>query len=161
MQQKNQIIFVMFILWSQLLGAQVFTGGDFTLSYNNGIYLDAAPIIGYNIDDLKLRVGYAPVLSITMPNDAKEKYAYGSRIFAEYSVIENFFLHAEIEAMNIENPSGDPKRKWILAAPMGAGYEYTMKSGMQAYAMVLYDVLLDKDSDKENPVVRAGVRYDF
>lgn len=153
------------ILSATLGSAQIYTGGDASLDYANGFYVDVAPVVGYRVG--MLDVGIAPFFSYSKKNNADDFYLYGGRFYSQLNLLENLFVHAEIEGLNTQktvvNPDGSSitSRKWVLGVPIGAGYRQRLGDNVTAHAMVLYDILLDEDSPKENPVVRAGVTYNF
>jgi len=67
------------------------------------------------------------------------------------------YATGSFEAMN----SGfSDSRQWIYALPVGGGVRYSFGQ-ITFYSEIMYDVLLDKDSPRENPVVRGGVNYSF
>ncbi len=136
--------------------SQLYTGGEFGINYNNGLYVDVAPLVGYKNDDV--RVGVSPVFSYFKANNEDPLYSMGSRVFGEYTIAKGAYLHAEVEALNTEVNNN---RQWVYALPLGAGYRYAISSKATAYSMILYDVLLDPESPKENPIIRAGVNYAF
>ncbi len=136
--------------------AQVFTGGSVGVHYDRGYYIDAAPVIGYTMGIVDL--GVSPFFSFRDHRDRDSRYSYGGRLFTQVSPVPEVFGHAEFEMTNIEH--GDD-RKWITGFPVGAGYRYKLGSRSEAYAMVLYDLLLDDDSPVTNPIVRGGITYRF
>ncbi len=162
----SKIIFFLsaFLCLSITMEAQFYTGGNVSVNYNNGIYIDAAPVFGYRYKIFNS--GVSPFYSYSEVNNSEGYSSYGGRIFEEITVFQNFFIHAELEAasvkiVNIVNDQTTTHRKWIWALPVGAGYNQQIAPKVTAYAMVLYDLLLDENSPKENPVVRAGIRYDL
>ena len=145
--------------------AQLYTGGTTSMNFDGGVYVDLAPIIGYRI--LSLNVGVSPIFSYSNRLDVKGAYAWGGRIFAEYTVLKGIFVHGEIEGQNSEKVSisdlgvTTKSRIWTAAAPFGVGYEYVIMKGVRAQGMVLYDLLHTKDSPSQNPIIRGGVTYDL
>ncbi|MFO7790023.1 MAG: hypothetical protein R6V32_05570 [Bacteroidales bacterium] len=139
--------------------AQIYTGGNLGAHVNNsGYYVDVAPVVGYRYK--RLDAGISPFFSYRSNKIIANRYSYGGRIFTEVTIIDNVFLHAEIEATNIDVP-GSNERKWIFGIPVGAGYRKEIAPNTHAHAMILYDLLLDDDSSVNNPIVRAGVTYSF
>ncbi len=136
--------------------AQLYTGGSVGLHYRDGFYMDASPLIGYRFG--KIDAGVSPFFSYREYSDKSSKYSYGNRLFTQFTIIPNVFLHGEFEASNIE-VAGD--RKWITGLPLGGGYRYSLTDRTRAYGMVLYDVLLHRDSPVQNPIVRGGITYSF
>lgn len=145
--------------------AQVFTGGNFGVNYdNNGVYVDLAPEIGYRYKIVE--AGIAPFVSYKQIDKAHH-YSFGSRVFSRLTLYKDIFAHAEFQVSNIEIPgtvSSDiffDNRKWIVAMPLGVGYRYKISKNITAQGSVLYDVLLDDDSPQKNPIIRGGIVYDF
>lgn len=162
---KSSFIVYLLTLASFTSYSQVFTGGNVSISYENGIYADIAPIIGYGLEDF--RAGVSPIVSYRKSTVNNTSFSYGARIFGQYSVIENAFVHAEFQAMNsgIYTTQADGTRTkqtiWAIALPVGAGYEYKISEKAYAQVSVLYDLLQDKNSPNRMPVIRAGIRYDL
>ncbi len=156
--QKTSALFVIVVMFliTETSYAQVFTGGSMGMHYDRGYYLEASPVVGYRMGILDF--GVSPFFSYRDHRDRDARYSYGNRLFAQVSPIPEVFGHAEFEMTNIEH--GDD-RKWITGFPVGAGYRYQLGSRSEAYAMVLYDLLLDDDSPVQNPIVRGGVTYRF
>lgn len=148
--------------------AQLNTGGNVSVSYDNGVYLDVAPIIGYKIEDLKLNLGLSPIFSYKKPlNSTETILSGGGRIFAQYYFLENAFLHGEFQTLNTQTSSTNAdgsknvNRVWTAGMPVGAGYEYRISDKARFQASVLYDVLQDKSAPNRMPVVRGGIVYDL
>lgn len=146
--------------------AQVFTGGNVSVSYNDGIYIDISPMVGYTIKEL--RVGVSPLVSYK--NNTRSdftSYSFGGRVFSQYTVTDGVFLHAEFQMQNSEtvteraDGTKDKNRTWTMGLPVGAGYEYKLNDHAKAQVTVLYDLLQDPDSPNGKPIVRGGVIYNF
>ncbi len=147
------------LLYNQNSEAQIFTGGNIGFQVNNGnTVFDASPMIGYRMKNFE--AGVSPFFTYVMPKNSVNEYLYGGRIFSKYHAIEGLFLHAEFEGVNIHLPNEATKRKWTLGLPLGAGYEHRVGK-VRVHASILYDVLLDPDSGKQNPIYRGGITYDF
>lgn len=139
--------------------SQIYTGGNVSFNFDNGYYADVSPIIGYQIG--KFNAGVSPIIAYSKRENMNSEYSYGGRIFSEMSIVQGSFIHVEFESLNIESPGNQDEREWILGLPLGVGYEYEIIENVTAHAMVLYDVLLEEDSPRDNPVVRAGIRYNL
>lgn len=155
---KKYLIIVLTVSISNLLYGQLFTGGNMSFNFNNqGIYLDAAPEIGYRFMG-KLSVGMSPFVSVTKYNSSPDiQYMYGGRLFSRLEILNGAYAVANVEAINIKTESG---RAWNYALPIGAGFRYKYGK-ISVYSEVLYDILLKPDSPRENPIVRGGINYDF
>jgi hypothetical protein len=155
------IVSVFFLSEITISFCQIYTGGNMGMNYNNGVYIDFAPVLGYRKN--RAEFGISPFYSYSKINNASSAtYTYGGRIFTKYTLFEGLFLHAELEASNIG--AGDINRNWVLAMPIGAGYSKRI-GNITTYATILYNVILinklNTTFTKENPVIRAGVNYDF
>jgi opacity protein-like surface antigen len=144
--------------------AQVFTGGNVSVSYENGLYADIAPVIGYQLD--KARAGVSPILSYKV-SGSLSNFSYGGRIFGQYNVYQGAFAHAEFQALNagistlLTDGTRSKDRKWAFSLPVGAGYEYKISDKAKLQVSVLYDLLQDKNTPAGKPVVRGGIIYDL
>lgn len=137
--------------------SQIFTGGNVSAGFENDMYhIDAAPVVGYQLNQLKS--GVSPFALVNISTSSKPAYSFGMRLFSQYDVYKGILIHAEGEAMNA--PNGD-SRSWMFGLPVGAGFEYEIMSKTKVQAMVLYDLLLDKNSPKKNPELRGGIVKSF
>jgi hypothetical protein len=152
---------------SNKASAQVFTGGDLSATFINGVKIDIAPIIGYKYKSFS--AGLSPVILYTAASTQgfSGDFSYGGRIFAEYDVWKGILVHAEFNAMNtgyVDN-TGIKQYGWVIGAPIGVGYEYEIASHVWFKGMVLYDALLhinlDQNLPNANPTVRGGITYVF
>jgi hypothetical protein len=156
---KNYFLVVVALLFYFKAECQVFTGGEFGVHYKNGMIIEAAPVLGYKLNNY--RVGVSPFLSYSMPKNSKEFYIFGARLFNQFTIFEGVYLHAEFEALNTPHLKADDKRIWLLGLPVGAGYEKEIAKNTFAYGSFLYDLLLSESSPKENPTIRAGIVHRF
>ena len=159
------MVCLLITLLQNKIEAQVFTGGDLSVTFTNGVNVDLAPIIGYKVKGFS--TGLSPVVMYRATGGLNGEFSYGGRIFAEYSIWKGIFVHAEFEALNtgyLDNFQVK-QRNWVLGAPVGVGYEYEINKNVWFKGSVLYDVLidlnLDQNSSSSNPIVRGGVVYTF
>lgn len=161
MMKQLLLISLLFILFLFPLSAsaQLYTGGSVGLSFmSNRTYFEASPVVGYRMNDM--RVGVGGILSHVRRSGESWTH-YGGRVFSQYDLFEGFFVHGEVEALNVEYSSSGSSnsREWILSVPVGAGYSQRVSGKMYATAMVLYDLVQDDRSPYANPIVRGGIRY--
>ena len=160
--QKLRVFFT-FILVGVALGlnAQVNTGGNIGVNIvDNILQIDIAPEINYSpLDDVLF--GLSPFILYSKDLETLMKlYVYGVRMYGEYTIIQNFFVHLEYEYSRAWTNEGFGAA--IHSAPIGGGFEQEISQGVVAYGMILYDVLYSSETSiRQNPVVRAGVRYSF
>jgi hypothetical protein len=149
-------------------GKHFFTGGDFSVTFTNGINVDIAPLIGYKIYNFS--VGFSPFIKYgaTAGNDIPAgEISFGGRIFAEYDVFKGFLVHVEGEVLNSAylNTNGVKLHHWTIGVPIGVGYERELTTGVWLKTMVLWDPLQNinfaLNSPNSNPQVRGGITYTF
>jgi len=152
----NILVITSFTILSFKLQGQIYTGGSVGVHFENGYYAEAAPVVGYRYRIVD--IGVSPFFSYRERQNQPDFYSYGNRIYTQITFIPQVFGHAEFEVTNIEAAG---RRKWIMGLPVGVGYRYKLSKNAEAYGMILYDVLLDKDSPVQNPIIRGGVNYRF
>lgn len=72
------------------INAQVYTGGSMGIHYDDGIYVDAAPLLGYRQGILDL--GVAPFYAYREYDNMPSRYSYGNRLFMQLTFIPNVIL---------------------------------------------------------------------
>ena len=161
MDKKYFLILIMAFLFSAAndSSAQVYTGGSISMHYDNGLYVDLSPLLGYRFGILD--AGVAPFYSYREYDTRPASYSYGNRVFMQLTFFRDVFAHAEYEVSNIATSTigadGKYLRKRITGMPVGGGYRYNLTPRTQAYGMILYDLLLDPESPVQNPIVRGGI----
>lgn len=155
---------------------RLFTGGNLGFNiFNNYLFLDLAPIVGYRITE-KLGAGVGVRYSLIRNLTTKQNWSnYGGSVFARYKIIPQIFLHTEFEALrsynyDIYSPNyGDRAMAYMLFA--GGGYNSGNNSGLNFSLMLLYDFIDHVNSPYQNAyllgqsgppiIVRAGVTVGF
>jgi hypothetical protein len=160
---NNSFLKVIFItvfglLFSYNASSQLYTGGNVSVNYNEGYYLDIAPLIGYKIKFIDF--GFSPFYSYADREKSEPEYAFGARIFTQITFYKDIFGHAEVQLMNTPIAKSD-NRMWVVSMPIGLGYRYPITPSTTAYGMILYDVLLHPNSTAKNPIIRGGVTHNF
>ena len=155
----NKKFHYLFIFILTILGfnaeSQVYTGGTMGVNYNDGVIIELAPILGYKYNIFE--AGVSPLFSYA---EKQNKFAAGARIFSTVTVYKDTFVHAEFEAANVQKNENDIKsREWVLAFPIGGGYQYEISKGVYAYGMILYNVIQKENSLTKNPIIRGGIKY--
>ena len=154
------VLFAMYFILVTEGKTQIYTGGSFGFNYDNGYYVEAAPVLGYRYN--MFDAGISPFLSYRERHNHPDYYSYGNRVFLQFAPISEVFAHAEFQVTNVEVVQHNlGKRKWIVGLPLGGGYRYRINRNMEAYGMILYDVLHDSNSPQQNPIVRGGVNYNL
>jgi hypothetical protein len=152
---------------NQKSSAQIFTGGDLSATFINGVVLDLAPVVGYKYKSFS--VGLSPVIlyTATSTQGFSGDFSYGGRVFAEYDIWKGILVHAEFRALStgyVDN-SGIKQHGWVIGSPIGVGYEYEIASHVWFKGMALYDpfvhINLNQNLPNANPTVRGGITYVF
>ena len=158
--RKLRVFFILIIFGGVLqLNAQINTGGNIGVNINNNTFqIDFAPEINYTTTHNVL-FGISPFLLYSKHlRSLASLYVYGVRMYGEYTIFQNFFVHLEYEY----------SRAWVQegfgvtvhSAPIGGGFEQEISSNLVAFGMILYDVLYSSENSiRQNPIIRAGVRY--
>jgi len=159
------VILISFI--NNTVSAQLFTGGDLSATFINGVKVDLAPTIGYKIKSFSVGLSPAVLYTADSPQGFGGEFSYGGRVYGEYDVWKGFIIHAEFKAMNtgyVDN-SGIKQHGWVFGAPIGGGYEYEISKNVWFKGMLLYDALLhinlNQNLPNANPTVRGGITYVF
>lgn len=155
---------------------RLFTGGNIGFNiFNNYLFLDLSPIIGYKITP-KLGAGVGLRYSLLRDMTTKQNWSnYGGSIFARYKLIPQIFLHTEFEVLqsydyNPFSPTyGDraPAYMWFA----GAGYSTSNSGGLNFSILLLYDLIDHINSPYQNAylfgnsgppiIVRGGATIGF
>lgn len=142
-------------------------------------YLEIAPLVGYRITErLSAGIGgsyiYAKeklIIDIIDNNGqyigskliTLERNNYGVRLFGRYFVLDDVFLHSEFENLNaevVESVTVDKiftRRQNIPALFIGGGYAQRLGGGSSLFIMALWDIIEDRYSPYQNPIIRIGV----
>ncbi len=147
--------------------SQLFTGGDLSATFINGVKINLAPTIGYKI--LNSSSGFSPIIQYTAasPQGFAGDFSYGGRLFEEYDIWNGILFHAEFRAMNtgFVNEHGFKQHGWVMGVPLGVGYEYQISLNVWFKGLVLYDPLVHanfyQNTPNPNPTVSGGITYVF
>jgi hypothetical protein len=163
------IVFAIIIITfsaSRSLG-QLFTGGNLSATFINGVKIDLAPVVGYKIKNFS--VGLSPVVQYTAASTQgfAGDFSFGASLFAEYDIYKGIFIHAEGKAMytGYQDNFQIKHHGWVIGAPIGVGYEYEIASHVWFKGMALYDpfvhINLNQNLPNSNPTVSGGITYVF
>lgn len=142
-------------------------GGDLGLSFGNQLtYIRVAPLLGYIVSP-KITIGAGP--SFQYWEDKRfipslETTIYGGSTFGRYFVLEQLFLQAEFEVLNLDeinfSPSSDFSSRDRVTIPVffvGGGYSQRSAGGSGFFVSVMYDLIGDLNSPYPNDLVfRVG-----
>lgn len=124
--------------------ARLTYGGNFGATFGTVTYVDISPLIGYHItDELISGVGltYIYYRQRFSPTFVYQTNLYGGRIFSQYSILPNVFLHGEIEALNFDYYdflAGENTRAWSVSPLAGVGYSQPLGNRGSIRIMALY-----------------------
>ncbi|MCB9189737.1 MAG: hypothetical protein H6599_10725 [Flavobacteriales bacterium] len=155
---------------------RIFTGGNLGFNiFQNYLFLDLAPIVGYRITE-KLGAGVGLRYSLIRNLSSKTNWSnYGGSVFMRYKIIPQLFLHTEFEALrsynyDISSPNyGDRAMAYMWFA--GGGYSTGSGAGVNFSLMLLYDFIDHVNSPYQNAylfgpsgiplIFRGGVSVGF
>lgn len=141
-------------------------GGNFGATFGTLTYVDISPFIGYRLTDDWLAgvgVSYIYYRQRISSNYTYQTHLYGGRLFSQYSILDNVFVHGELEALNFEYYdflSGRDGRAWYVTPLIGGGYSQPIGANASLRIMALY--ALNSQNPKSpyygNPLVfRIGI----
>ncbi len=142
-------------------------GGDLGLSFGNQLtYIRVAPVLGYIVNP-KLTIGAGPSFQYWEDRrfiPALETTIYGGSTFGRYFVIEQIFLQAEFEVLNLDEINyaigsdfTNRERVTIPVFFVGGGYSQRTAGGSGFFVSVMYDLIGDLNSPYPNDLVfRVG-----
>src|SRR6185295_19704527 len=142
---------------------KVYFGGNFGLQFGNLTVVDISPLMGYKITE-NYSVGISATYIYYKYSDPSNYYPdystniYGGSVFNRFYFLENLFLHAEYEVLNMEVLDFNFKlaRKNITSVLVGGGYRQPLGENSSINLMILYNLNEDRVSPYQNPIVRVG-----
>jgi hypothetical protein len=129
-------------------------GGNLGGYFGARSYVQLNPMVGYKTTDWWVNgVGFNYIYA---SNGSVRQNVYGPSIWTRAYIRHTFILHSELEYLkvNAKSPFGEFHADvpvWLV----GAGIQ-TSGSGIGISAMVLYDVIQDKNSPYSTPIIRIG-----
>ena len=141
---------------------RIFTGGGLNLQFGTVTVVGASPILGYMFTD-KISAGIGITYLYYQNNTFNYKSSiYGGRLFGRYFVIDQLFLHAEYEVLNLQVYNDVKKaysREFAPGLLLGAGYSQLVGGTVRLNLMVLWDVIEDDYYPYTNPIIRGGLAF--
>ena len=98
-------------------------GGNFSLSFGNVTFINISPLVGYKLTE-KLMPGIGLTYMYYNTRGFSQHF-YGGNIFTRYTVFNNFFVHAELEALRVStsyNGQDSGINRWSISPLIGGGY---------------------------------------
>lgn len=159
-------------------------GLGYSSSYGYGVFnASIAPAVGYQVTD---RFAFGPGFSYiysnySFPNSLRQfgypsslgLNSFGLKAFAQYRVIDQFFIHAEYEVTNAqalaERPIGPQqveliKVKQTYYTPLaGVGYRQQLGERVAADILLLYNFNngIDNYGNRTSPYGQPEIRFNF
>ncbi len=143
------------------LSDRLILGGSFGLQFGTYTNINLSPILGYKVTD-NLVLGAGPTYIYTSVNYSNYRYkysVYGGRLYGRQRVIDNFYVQAEYEVLNVQNySSSDPNaRSWISAPLLGASYVQPIGDRSGLVISVLFNLNYQSNlTPYANPIIRVG-----
>ena len=160
--------------------SKIFFGGGLGASFgSNNTYLEISPLVGYRVTErfsAGLGLSYIYLkqkLNVDVYSNGGqylgtntvnlETNNYGGRVFGRYFVTDDIFLHSEFEVLNsevIDDVEIDriiTTRENIPALFLGGGYAQRMGGNSALFIMALWDIIEDKNTPYDNPIIRIGI----
>jgi len=144
-----------------------FSGGNLSLMFGTTTYFDISPHFGYYLTNrLSVAGGFTyAYYSEKGTNYHFEESIYGGRTFVRFDLFKQIFVHAELEALNIENNpsiigiSTTGERRWLVSPLAGVGYRQSFSdlSGVNLLLLWNFDETLDYPYG--NPILRIGIEF--
>ncbi len=143
------------------LSDRVMLGGNFGLAFGTKTYIELSPQIGYRITP---KVLAAVSLTYIYLKDSRYNYStsiYGGSVFSQYHFSQRFFLHGEIEFLNLDYYTNydEKTRVWVDSYLVGAGYRTPLGERLAANIVILWNLNETTKSPYTNPIIRLGFSF--
>lgn len=126
-------------------------GGNIWLGFFGAFYLDAAPMVGYEITDIGTVAGIGSSFIYQGGFNSGGTFAAGPKIFIRQPVWRSIFVHAEYELMNApesqfysyntDRVGIDVGRKWEGSPLIGAGfYQGRTREQGGSFISIMYNI---------------------
>ena len=129
-------------------------GGTFWLGFFGAFYIDASPMIGYELNEkgTVAGVGGTFIFQGTFNRNSgtnTNNFVYGPKVFVRQQVFKRFFAHAEYEFINARadqfysylDTSTDPtKKRWGSSPLIGAGFYQGGDGRRGSFISVMYNL---------------------
>jgi len=135
-------------------------GGNVGANFGTRTFVQFSPVIGYRIKP-KLISGIG--LNYNYFSDPFQKGSiYGPSVFTRYQVMQGLFLHTEFQQSFAKFELKGSEQSRQVDFPMfllGGGYYTTLGGSSRIGITVLFDVIEDRNSFYQNPIIRGGVLF--
>ena len=144
---------------------RLFFGGNFGFQFGRNTFIDVSPLIGYKVTD-KLSAGFGFIYNYYSNSYDGNRFntnIYGGKVFGSYFIVENAFIHSELEAISLESKFFDvgkqfqnQDRFWVESVLVGGGYKFLLGNNSGINAMILFNLNESINSPYRNPIFRLG-----
>jgi hypothetical protein len=161
--ENNEIITPDSTAWQKIRRKLVFGGGAGAAFSTGGSFLEISPLVGYRITN-KWQAGiggtyirawgtrnyYDPNTGTLVYSQNYATSLYGGRLYSEYDILKQVFLHGEYEALNLEYYDyykGEYTRTWIGNPLVGAGFRSSLGGRASFNILALYNLNYAQNQD--------------
>ena len=132
-------------------------GGGMSFWFGTETFVFLAPQISYKLaEDLYIGTG----VSYTYYRSSIANYSFsfgGASLFSRYYILDQFFLHAELEGLRGKWDFARPGESFnIYNAYGGGGYSQSLGGSASVNMMILYNFNQGPYSPYSNPLIRFG-----
>src|SRR5690606_12861181 len=128
--------------------------------FGTNTYITLAPAIGLKLTEkwsIGTQVTYSYV-NLKYQTYRYKDHIYGGSFFSRYFFYNNFFAHAEYEALN-GSWKGNGERFNVYSLFVGGGYLFRFSDKAGFGITALYNLLPSNYSPYSNPIINAGFTY--
>ncbi len=128
---------------------KVYVGGTFWMQFGNVTFIDVSPLVGYRFTD-KFSAGPGIVYQYYKDKRYTPDYetnTYGGRLFARYTIFQQFFAQAQYENLSTEffYRDGTRFREWVPGAFIGGGILQPLGRRGAIVISGMYNLLYDEE----------------
>ncbi len=145
---------------------RLYYGGNVGAWFGTTTFVNLSPIVGCHITE-KLSAGVGAIYNYYSVSQNGSKYStsiYGGNTFARYQVLENIFLQAGWDRINVPNYTNNYKldaRAWTDNVLVGGGYKQPISDNGSFVMMIFYNVNQTLLSPYPNPIIQMGFNLGF
>ena len=147
----------------QNFGERISFGGNFGLGFGSITYVNLSPRIGYKFtEEFTGGLGYIyQYISYdkSVYGFPFQSTTYGGSVFGRYRFLETFFATAEFQSLNLPKFDLDLNQRGRIDIPVlfvGGGYLQAIGEKSYISFSVLYDIIDNRYSPYQNPVIQIG-----
>lgn len=140
---------------------RLYYGGNVGASFGTRTFVNLSPLVGCHITK-KFSVGLGAIYNYYSIAQNGIKYStsiYGANTFARYNVLDNLFLQAGWDRINVPNYSNfavKDARAWTDNILVGGGYRQPIGGNGSITAMIFYNINETPLSPYQNPIIQMG-----